>query len=126
MKVVRQLGLIGEHMQQLAQQLASGLDNRKEKTPDLERALGQLSRSMETGLIEGLQTVQLNPAVTVNLDSPPQVGDALMAFARIFEEAIVPLVKTMDGKLDLDLKTQNEMSRVLRVVRELQERLLAG
>ncbi|AHI33357.1 hypothetical protein AU15_18290 [Marinobacter salarius] len=31
---------------------------------------------METGLIEGLQTVQLNPAVTVNLDSPPQVGDA--------------------------------------------------
>lgn len=36
-KVVRQLGLIGEHMQQLAQQLASGLDNRKEKTPDLER-----------------------------------------------------------------------------------------
>jgi hypothetical protein len=125
-KVVRQLGLIGEHMQQLAQQLASGLDNRKEKTPDLERALGQLSRSMETGLIEGLQTVQLNPAVTVNLDSPPQVGDALMAFARIFEEAIVPLVKTMDGKLDLDLKTQNEMSRVLRVVRELQERLLAG
>ena len=51
---------------------------------------------------------------------------SLMAFARIFEESIVPLVKTMDGKLDLDLKTQSDMSRVLRVIRELQERLLAG
>ncbi|MEC7432332.1 MAG: hypothetical protein VYC10_03370, partial [Pseudomonadota bacterium] len=94
--------------------------------PDLDKALSQLSRSLETGLSEGLQSVQLNPAVTVNLDSPPQVGDALMAFARIFEESIVPLVKTMDGKLDLDLKTQSDMSRVLRVIRELQERLLAG
>lgn len=123
-KVVRQLGLISEHMQQLGQQLVAGLDNRKETEPDLDKALSQLSRSLETGLTEGLQSVQLNPAVTVNLDSPPQVGDALMAFARIFEESIVPLVKTMDGKLDLDLKTQQEMSRVLRVIRELQERLL--
>ncbi len=36
----------------------------------------------------------------------------------------MPLVKTMDGKLDLDLKTQQEMSRVLRVIRDLQDRLL--
>lgn len=125
-KVVRQLGLISEHMQQLGQQLVAGLDSRKHSEPDLDKALSQLSRSLETGLSEGLQSVQLNPAVTVNLDSPPQVGDALMAFARIFEESIVPLVKTMDGKLDLDLKTQSDMSRVLRVIRELQERLLAG
>lgn len=47
-----------------------------------------------------------------------------MAFAGIFEQSVVPLVKTMDGKLNLDLKTQNEMSRVLRVVRELQAQLL--
>ncbi|XOB92373.1 DNA repair ATPase [Pseudomonadota bacterium 24LQ007] len=125
-KVVRQLGLISEHLQQLGQQLVAGLDNGKHPEPDLDKALSQLSRSLETGLTEGLQSVQLNPAVTVNLDSPPQVGDALMAFARIFEESIVPLVKTMDGKLDLDLKTQSDMSRVLRVIRELQERLLAG
>ncbi|MFL1468191.1 DNA repair ATPase [Marinobacter sp. HN1S83] len=123
-KVVRQLGLIAEHMQQLAHQLVAGADNRNEQTPDIEKALSQLSRSLETGLTEGLQSVQLNPAVTVNLDSPPQLGDALMAFARIFEQSVVPLVKTMDGKLNLDLKTQNEMSRVLRVVRELQEQLL--
>jgi hypothetical protein len=123
-KVVRQLGLISEHMQQLGQQLVAGMDSRRKSEPDLDKALSQLSRSLETGLTEGLQSVQLNPAVTVNLDSPPQVGDALMAFARIFEESIVPLVKTMDGKLDLDLKTQQEMSRVLRVIRELQERLL--
>jgi hypothetical protein len=121
-KVVRQLGLISEHMQQLGQQLVAGMDSRRESEPDLDKALSELSRSLETGLTEGLQSVQLNPAVTVNLDSPPQVGDALMAFARIFEESIVPLVKTMDGKLDL--KTQQEMSRVLRVIRELQERLL--
>jgi len=125
-KVVRQLGLISEHLQQLGQQLVAGLDSGKHPEPDLDKALSQLSRSLETGLSEGLQSVQLNPAVTVNLDSPPQVGDALMAFARIFEESIVPLVKTMDGKLDLDLKTQSDMSRVLRVIRELQERLLAG
>jgi ATPase family associated with various cellular activities (AAA)./ATPase involved in DNA repair. len=125
-KVVRQLGLISEHLQQLGQQVVAGLDNGKHPEPDLDKALSQLSRSLETGLTEGLQSVQLNPAVTVNLDSPPQVGDALMAFARIFEESIVPLVKTMDGKLDLDLKTQSDMSRVLRVIRELQERLLAG
>ncbi|WP_431474320.1 DNA repair ATPase [Marinobacter sp. KM021] len=123
-KVVRQLGLISEHMQQLGQQLVAGMDSRRESEPDLDKALSQLSRSLETGLTEGLQSVQLNPAVTVNLDSPPQVGDALMAFARIFEESIVPLVKTMDGKLDLDLKTQQEMSRVLRVIRDLQDRLL--
>ncbi|BEH16315.1 DNA repair ATPase [Marinobacter shengliensis] len=123
-KVVRQLGLISEHMQQLSQQLVAGMDSRRESEPDLDKAVSQLSRSLETGLTEGLQSVQLNPAVTVNLDSPPQVGDALMAFARIFEESIVPLVKTMDGKLDLDLKTQQEMSRVLRVIRELQDRLL--
>ncbi|MET4027361.1 ElaB/YqjD/DUF883 family membrane-anchored ribosome-binding protein [Marinobacter sp. MBR-99] len=123
-KVVRQLGLISEHMQQLGQQLVAGMDSRRESEPDLDKALSQLSRSLEAGLTEGLQSVQLNPAVTVNLDSPPQVGDALMAFARIFEESIVPLVKTMDGKLDLDLKTQQEMSRVLRVIRDLQDRLL--
>ncbi|MGP9832851.1 DNA repair ATPase [Marinobacter sp. NSM] len=123
-KVVRQLGLISEHMQQLGQQLVAGMGSRRESEPDIDRALSQLSRSLETGLTEGLQSVQLNPAVTVNLDSPPQVGDALMAFARIFEESIVPLVKTMDGKLDLDLKTQQEMSRVLRVIRDLQDRLL--
>ncbi|MFB2703882.1 DNA repair ATPase [Marinobacter shengliensis] len=123
-KVVRQLGLISEHMQQLGQQLVAGMDSRRESEPDLDKALSQLSRSLETGLTEGLQSVQLNPEVTVNLDSPPQVGDALMAFARIFEESIVPLVKTMDGKLDLDLKTQQEMSRVLRVIRDLQDRLL--
>jgi hypothetical protein len=123
-KVVRQLGLISEHMQQLGQQLVAGMDSRRESEPDLDKALSELSRSLETGLTEGLQSVQLNPAVTVNLDSPPQVGDALMAFARIFEESIVPLVKTMDGKLDLDLKTQQEMSRVLRVIRDLQDRLL--
>jgi hypothetical protein len=123
-KVVRQLGLISEHMQQLGQQLVAGMDSRRESEPDLDKALSQLSRSLEAGLTEGLQSVQLNPAVTVNLDSPPQVGDALMAFARIFEESIVPLVRTMDGKLDLDLKTQQEMSRVLRVIRDLQDRLL--
>lgn len=125
-KVVRQLGLIAEHMQQLAHQLVVGADNREQQMPDTEKALGQLSRSLETSLTEGLQSVQLNPSVTVNLDSPPQVGDGLVAFARIFEESVMPFVRTMDGKLDLDLKTQNEMSRVLRVVRELQERLLAG
>ncbi|WP_029654523.1 DNA repair ATPase [Marinobacter daepoensis] len=124
-KVVRQLGLIAEHMQQLGQQLVSGLDTPRAQEPDLDKAISQLSRSLETGLTEGLQSVQLNPAVTVNLDSPPQVGDALMAFARVFEESIVPLVQTMDGKLDLDLKTQQEMSRVLRVIRDLQDRLLA-
>ncbi len=82
-KVVRQLGLISEHLQQLGgQQLVAGLDNGKHPEPDLDKALSQLSRSLETGLTEGLQSVQLNPAVTVNLDSPPpQVGDALMAFA---------------------------------------------
>ena len=123
-KVVRQLGMISEHMQELGQHLASGLDSRADSGLDLDTALSQLSRSLESGLAEGLQAVQVNPAVTVNLDSPPQVGDALMAFARIFEGSIVPLVKTMEGKLGLDLKTQREMSRVLRVVRDLQDKLL--
>jgi hypothetical protein len=31
----------------------------------------------------------------------------------------------MDGKLGLDLKTQREMSRVLRVIGELQDKLLS-
>ncbi|MBK1886792.1 DNA repair ATPase [Marinobacter sp. DY40_1A1] len=123
-KVVRQLGLIAEQMQQLGQQLVAGMASRKDSEPDLNKALGELSRSLETGLAEGLQSVQLNPAVTVNLDSPPQVGEALTAFARIFEESIVPLVKLMDGKLGLDLKTQREMSRVLRVIGELQESVM--
>ncbi|RMJ03074.1 ATPase involved in DNA repair [Marinobacter litoralis] len=123
-KVVRQLGLISEHMQQLGQHLASGLESQGNSGLDLDTALSQLSRSLESGLAEGLQAVQMNPAVTVNLDSPPQVGDALMAFARIFEGSIVPLVKTMEGKLGLDLKTQREMSRVLRAIRDLQDRLL--
>ncbi|MBR9872200.1 MAG: AAA family ATPase [Gammaproteobacteria bacterium] len=123
-KVVRQLGLISEHLQQLGQHLASGLESQGNSGLDLDTALSQLSRSLESGLAEGLQAVQMNPAVTVNLDSPPQVGDALMAFARIFEGSIVPLVKTMEGKLGLDLKTQREMSRVLRAIRDLQDRLL--
>jgi len=33
------------------------------------------------------------------------------------------LLKLMDGKLGLDLKTQREMGRVLKVTRELQDRL---
>lgn len=117
-KVVRQLGLIVEQMQQLSRQ--------QKPEPDLDKALCQLARSLEVGVSEGLQSVQLNPAITVNLDSPPQVGDALMAFTRIFQESIVPLVKTMDGKLDLDLKTQKEMSQVLRAIRVLQEQVALG
>lgn len=111
-------------MQQLGQLLATGLGSRKQPEPDLDRSFSHLSRALEIGLTEGLKAVQLNPAVTVNLDTPSQVGDALMAFARVFEESIVPLVKTMDGKLDLDLKTQQEMSRVLRVIRDLQDSII--
>lgn len=123
-KVVRQLGLIVEQMQQLAPQVVAGMASHKGSEPDLNKAFSELSRSLETGLTEGLQAVQLSPAVTVNLDSPPQVGEALIAFARVFEESIVPLLKIMDGKLGLDLKTQREMSRVLKVIRELQDRVL--
>ncbi|MBU2874756.1 DNA repair ATPase [Marinobacter salexigens] len=124
-KVVRQLGLIAEQMQQLGLQMVAGMAGQKDSEPDVNKALGELSRSLENGLTEGLQSVQLSPAITVNLDSPPQVGEALTAFARIFEESLVPLVKLMDGKLGLDLKTQREMSRVLRVIGELQDKLLS-
>jgi len=74
-------------------------------------------------IVEQMQ--QLSPAVTINLDSPPEVGEALTAFARVLDESIAPLLKIMNGKVSLDLRAQREMGRVLKVIREVQDKLLA-
>ncbi|MCG8517369.1 MAG: DNA repair ATPase [Pseudomonadales bacterium] len=117
-KVVRQLGLIVEALGQLRQLVPE--DNPADTGPDpavasLE-ALSQVADSFRTGL----QDLKVEPAVTVNVASPAGLGEALQAFADIFEQSVVPLVQTMEGKLGLDLKTQTEMSRVLKAVEALQ------
>lgn len=90
-KVVRQLGLIAEHLQQLA-----------------------------------LQSVQPHPAVAASPAGSPQAGDAFMIFARIVEESIVPLLRSMGSRLDQDLSAQADINRILDEIRGLQERLPTG
>lgn len=123
-KVVRQLGLIVESLTQLRHLIPERTgDGQPDPAREALRSLQQFAGSLESGLANGLKSVKLEPAVTVNLASPPGVGEALQAFADIFEQAVVPLVRTMDGKLNLDLKTQNEMSRVLGAVRDLSDQI---
>ncbi|SFL87711.1 DNA repair ATPase [Marinobacter zhejiangensis] len=123
-KVVRQLGLIVEaltRLQALMPEVSTGPDEHSESSShaDSLALMGELATSFR----DGFKDIRLEPSVTVNVASPAGLGEALQAFADIFEQSLMPLVETMEGKLGLDLKTHNEMSRVLRVVDDLRERL---
>ncbi|WP_203142223.1 DNA repair ATPase [Marinobacter mangrovi] len=123
-KVVRQLGLIVETLAKLRDSIP-GQEGASNVIRDILSAQqADFGRFAET-LRDGLKGVNVEPAVTVNVASPAGLGEALQAFADVFEQTVVPLVQLMDGKLGLDLKTQTEMSRVLRTVEALQAQIEA-
>ncbi|MFL1406648.1 DNA repair ATPase [Marinobacter sp. M1N3S26] len=89
-KVVRQLGLIAENLSGFGEQMAGQ-----------EREL------------------KVEPEITVNVEGPDTMADAVTAFAELFEHSIFPVLKTIDSRLDLDLKTRYEISQVLTTIRKL-------
>ncbi|MGP4844566.1 DNA repair ATPase [Marinobacter sp. 1Y8] len=120
-KVVRQLGLIVESLASLRDSIpdASASSTADDVVVAQQKDFTQFAETLR----DGLREVRLEPAVSVTVASPSGVGEALQTFADIFENSIVPLIKVMDGKLDLDLQTQREMGRVLRAMKVLKNQL---
>ena len=62
--------------------------------------------------------------VEVINEAAPELEKTLKAIAATFKNSILPLVKIMDGKLDLDLNTHSNMALILEEIRELDKDML--
>jgi hypothetical protein len=54
----------------------------------------------------------------------PGIELLLQGLTATLEGSIFPLVKAMDGKIDLDLKTHHKMSAISEQLRDLEENVL--
>jgi len=61
------------------------------------------------------------PAVNVINEPVPGLGKILSTLADTIEHTIAPLVRTMDKKLDIDLRTHEKMKEVSQQLRKLEE-----
>ncbi len=81
----------------------------------LQDALAQLSDAV----------AKSRPAVTVINEPVPGVDKLLSVLAGTIEHSILPLVHSMEKKLDIDLRTHDRMKEVSSQLRDLQSRMAA-
>ncbi len=83
--------------------------------------LNAMATSLEmvkTGFME--RSVGQPPKVEVINQPHPGLNSVLEAMANTLQNSIFPLVKAMDGKIDLDLKTHSKMNSILELLTQLQ------
>ncbi len=66
---------------------------------------------------------QAQPKVEVINEPVPGIDKLLRVLATTIESSIFPLVRSMDKKLDIDLRTHDKMSEVFKQLRELEKQL---
>ncbi len=121
-KVVVQLADLVEGMKNLgnvansaANQVAT--QNAKEK-PDPQPALIE---ALEKSMVNLLSALKDNkPNVEVVNQPVPGIGKILTVLADTIEHSIFPIVKSMDKKLDIDLKTHEKMKEISEQLRNLE------
>lgn len=133
-KVVMQLHALTDTVKQVAGEMSSrGEDKRGDNDPQtltlkLVSELGQHQQQVTSVLQTSLHTFveamgKLQPQVEV-INQPVQGLDVLLkTLADTMENSIFPLVRVMDGKLDLDLRTHERMQQILERLRGLQEQM---
>lgn len=85
----------------------------KQMLASLNQSQGQLNASINKALAEFAQTIgKINYDIQVVSEPIPGVEQILKALAATMENSIFPLVKAMDGKIGLDLKTHEYMKNV--------------
>ena len=75
-------------------------------------------------LLEGLENLgRLRPQVEVIAQPQPAVQKLLENLADTLQNSFLPLIKTMDKKIDIDLRTHNRMLEISTQLRSLAEHL---
>lgn len=128
-KVVLQLHSMNEHLQQAAQAITdSRSHNESDWARDLvgriEQTQQQLVQVLEQslrGFADAIGTI--NQQVEVVNQPVPGIDEILKTLANTLENSIYPLVRVMDGKLDLDLRTHDKMKQILEQIRSLDVRM---
>ncbi|MCG8312800.1 MAG: DNA repair ATPase [Pseudomonadales bacterium] len=90
----------------------------------VEQSQNQLSASINNALSEFAKAIgKINYDIQIVSEPVPGVQEILKALAATMENSIFPLVKAMDGKIGLDLKTHEYMKTVSEQLDELSHRL---
>ena len=90
----------------------------------VEQSQNQLSASINNALSEFAKAIgKINYDIQIVSEPVPGVQEILKALASTMENSIFPLVKAMDGKIGLDLKTHEYMKTVSEQLDELSHRL---
>ncbi len=117
-KVVSQLYDLGKSMETIA----TLLDQRLSPVADISEKEGRESVVAEIGRVrEALQNVDYN--IEVVNQPVPGLSKILSVIADTFEHSIYPLVHSMEGKLKIDLKTQQNMVDIFSEIRTLRDDL---
>ena len=117
-KVVVQLADLAEGMKSLGNTAIYAAKQSATEKPDVNQAL---SNTLEQGMDKLLKVIQDNqPNVEVVNQPVPGIGKILTVLADTIEHSIFPIVKSMDKKLDIDLKTHEKMKEISEQLRNLE------
>jgi len=118
-KVVAQLMGLSEGVKELSS-LANVLASAKNNSPNLEAGNAQLAQALN----QLAATLADNrPDVQVVNQPVPGIDKILTVLANTLENSIFPLVRSMDKKLEIDLRTHDKMGEISRQLRELEAEL---
>ncbi|WP_144392259.1 DNA repair ATPase [Pleionea sediminis] len=103
-KIVLQLNDLVKQVEKLGKRTTAE-DKIDSTTPAIEKICYQLAK-----LSDSWQ--ENRPNIEVINQPVPGIDQLLKTIAETFENTLLPLVRVMDGKLDLDLKTHKKMSEI--------------
>ncbi|NVJ59065.1 MAG: DNA repair ATPase [Gammaproteobacteria bacterium] len=112
-KIVMQLHDLVNHVKSLSN--FSKADNNDKDNLNLSKIEQQLSMILD-------KWDKSIPSIEVINQPTPGIEQTLKSFNEIFEKSILPLIKVMDGKLDLDLKTHEKMTSIENQIKKLNEK----
>lgn len=120
-EAIAESGSKGEDTAKQIARLGAVLNKRLDLSSELE-SVGEVSKQL-AALRKELKEYSEKSAVPANIEivneAAPELEKTLKAIAKTFQTSILPLVKVMDGKLDLDLTTHRNMATILEEIRDL-------
>ncbi len=117
-KVVVQLADLAEGMKSIGNTALLAAKQSAIEKPDANQAL---SNSLEKAMDKLLLVIKdSQPNVEVVNQPVPGMGKILTVLANTIEHSIFPIVKSMDKKLDIDLKTHEKMKEISEQLRNLE------
>ncbi len=125
-KVVLQLHSMAEHLQTAATAITqqSQQSTQQDLVASIDRNQQQMVQMLERSLRGFADAVgKINQQVEVINQPVPGIDQLLKTLADTLENSIYPLVRVMDGKLDLDLRTHERMKQILEQIRSLDARM---